>query len=213
MFCKPVVALSIMFLLAGIASGASYTDLPTFLAATSNLTLVNFDTDPDGVSFSGALTGVYSEWGVEFQGEDYSSSASGPVSSPNAWFVSGSTTPFDAVFTIGGVTAVGLHHALFSGQSGATLYAYDSGDNLLESAISDSDGDTLDFFGVITDEPISWFEVILNQPPGGWALDDLYFGGPGAGKKGNGGEIPEPGTLALVGAGLLAAAVVRKKRR
>jgi hypothetical protein len=64
------------------------------------------------------------------------------------WFnntLIGSDRRFDANFTAGGITAVGIHNVLFGGcNNGSRLEAYDSSDNLLGSILSDGDCDTLD---------------------------------------------------------------------
>jgi hypothetical protein len=88
--------------------------------------------------------------------------------------------------------------------SGSLLRAYDLSDTLIESVLSDTLGDTKDFFGLVTDVDIARFEVLALDPMG-WGLDDLYFGEAGA--------VPEPGVLALLGTGLVALGVLRRRRR
>ena len=48
---------------------------------------------------------------------------------------------------------------------------------LLETASSDTDPNTLDFFGLTTTEPIERIEItFVPTNPIGWGIDDLHFG-------------------------------------
>ncbi|MDD3581969.1 MAG: hypothetical protein PHW74_13230 [Desulfobacca sp.] len=120
-FCAVVAVLAV-----SLPVGATgYNDLATFQSDAGPLTLVNFDTDQYSIAFTGPLAGRYTSWGVDFGTLDYAAAAIGPVSSPNGWFVPLSTDPFTATFNLSNIFAVGVHHVLNSGQSGATLTAYD----------------------------------------------------------------------------------------
>jgi hypothetical protein len=190
-----IVCCALILILAGaLPVGAiPYNDLTAFLNNAGSVTLVNFDTDQNGQAFVGSLAGRYSSWGVDFGAVDYASGALGPVSPPNGWFVPGNPYLFTATFSLANVYAVGVHNVLNSARNGATLIAYDSSNNTIESVNSDSDIDTLDFFGLITDTPITTITVQMGDPPFGWGLDDLRFGG---------NPVPEPGAVWLVGSGL-----------
>jgi hypothetical protein len=184
-------------------SGASFNSLASFQGATSGLTLINFD------GTSGSLAGVYTSVGVDFRPESYASVAIGPVSSPNGWFdddfVNGEPF-FPASFNAnaGSVTAVGLHHVLYSGYV-ATLIAYDAANTVIATANSDGDPNNNDFFGVTTASPIARFEVVF-QSHAGWGLDDLYFGTSSAG------AVPEPSSALLVIPVAMAIAHFRRRR-
>ncbi|MDD3579987.1 MAG: hypothetical protein PHW74_03070 [Desulfobacca sp.] len=74
-------------------------------------------------------------------------------------------------------------------------FRYDNLNNIIESVASDTDIDTLDFFGMITNTAIAKINVTFNQPPFGWGLDNLYYGNLTA--------TPVPGAVWLMGSGLM----------
>ena len=194
-----VIAVGLAMVLTGISvtnlAAATFNDLATFQAATANLKLVNFDTDPEGnpMPSSGPIGSTYASLGVVFPpGNDFSSFIQ-PVSLPNGWVNNTQVMNgiyFDAVFTAADITAVGMHNVLYSSMTnGAILRAFDASYELLELVISDEDGNTLDFFGLTTTSPIARITVVIPQPSG-WGLDDLYFG-----------QVPEPAGILLLGLG------------
>ena len=206
------LALMTSLALATQANAAAFNDLTSFLAATVNVNLINFDFDPeerptvDGTQ----IGGTYAALGVTFpDGNIFEANFIGPVSPPNGWlnntFIGGDAV-FDANFIVGGVTAVGVHN-VFNGSipNGGLLRAFDAANNLLESVLSDSDGNTLDFFGVTTDTPIARI-TISALTPNGWGLDNLYFGEAQQ-------QAPEPGTLLLLVFGLLGGSLARRRPR
>jgi hypothetical protein len=206
--------LAALFLAAAtLLPAGPFNDLPTFLANTSGLTLINFDVDPSNnpLAPGASLVGVYSSIGVDFLEGDYVGAATGPVSPPNVWFNNefvGGLPFFRANFNVnaGTVTAVGVHHVRYSGPI-ADLTAYDLDGNPLATVASDSDLNTLDFFGVTTSAPISYFTVAWRSVYG-WGLDDLYFGS-ATGTSG----VPEPGSFGLASAGILAGILALAARR
>jgi hypothetical protein len=200
-----IIFCALALVLAGsLQVGATgYNSLAAFQSAAGPLTLVNFDTDQNGnlLNAHDPLAGRYTSWGVDFGTLDYVDLPIGPVSPPNGWFVLFPTDPFTATFSLSNVFAAGVHHVLYSGDSGATLTAYDNLNNFIESVASDSDINTLDFFGLIANTPIAKVIVTFNLPAYGWGLDDLYFGG----------QVPIPGAVWLLGSGLLGLVGLRKK--
>jgi hypothetical protein len=168
-------------LASGGAAGDTFNDLAAFQAATTDLTYLNFDVDQNGVPFlaTAEIGNGYAALGVQFPPGNYVSFAAQPVSQPFAWFndtdPGDDTRVFDADFTRTDITAVGVHQALFAEGQSTTLVAFDAGGNEIGSVLSDNDGNTLDFFGLTTTTPIARV-VITYVNPGGWALDDMYFG-------------------------------------
>ena len=164
----------------------SFSDLTSFQAASDELVLINFDDDASGVPFASPgtpLMGVYTSLGIDFGPDDLSSTLGTVVSPPYGWLPVppgqpvGVPPPYVATFVATDVTAVGVYNTFFSAPAGATLSAYGAGDVLLETASSDTDPNTLDFFGLTTTEPIERIEItFVPTNPIGWGIDDLHFG-------------------------------------
>jgi hypothetical protein len=202
---------SILFLVSE-ARAASFNDLSTFLSAAGSTTLIDFETDGAGntpVDLA-PLGSEFASLGITFDsGNTFVIGFFQPVSGDWGWlsdeFVAGDVV-FGASFA-SGVRAVGVHN-VFNGSvpNGGRLDAYDSADNLIASVLSDTDGNTLDFFGVTTGVDIARFTITAITPTG-WGLDDLYFSEVGAA------PIPEPTSVALFGVGtLLVGARLRRAR-
>ena len=201
MFVVGLVAMS-----AATGFGAeTFNDLASFTAATQDLTYINFDVDPLGEPTLGGeeIGDTYASLGITFPtGNVFESSFGQPVSSPNGWLndtlISGNRV-FDADFSVGGVTAVGVHNVYYgSVPNGAVLSAY-SGETLVGSVTSDGIFETLDFFGLTSDVPITRITITVISPSG-WGLDDLYFG-----QSDGEPAVPAPGAILLgsFGAGLV----------
>lgn len=201
-----VVSAAVIAVAAGSALADSFHDLPSFLTATVNEQLVNFDTTAAGAAFPGGdaeIGAAYAAWGLTFpRGNRSVNFFGGPVSPPRGWLndtQSGSDRVFDVDITRDDITAVGVHNVFFGGTpAGSTISAYGAGGVLLESTTSNSIPETLDFFGVSTSSPIKRV-VITVRDAGGWGLDDLYVA-----------QIPTPASAALLGLGALA---VGRRRR
>jgi hypothetical protein len=196
-----------------VASTIAYNDLSTFQAAAGSLTLIDFDTVPGGgaAPASGDIGNTYASLGVTFPtGNSFLSVFSGPVSSPNGWISNtrdGTDVVFSANFSSLDVFAVGVHNVLNGGlPSGSDLFAYGPGMTLLGSVLSDSNGNTKDFFGLIATSPITSIQVRVYSP-NGWGLDNLYFGTAAAA------AAPEPASLTLLALGLTGLGARRRRQR
>lgn len=187
-----------------------YNDFSLFDAATNSLTFIGFDTDTSGApTGSGEIGTTYSSLGVVFPagnlftGLDDATDDRGWVNNTT----SGSDRLFDATFTVGGVTAVGLDLCRSCAiPNGARLDAFDSGGGLLGSVMSDSLPLTFDFFGLTTMTPIDNILVTFIDP-NGWAIGNLHFG------SANVVPVPEPATVGLFALGLAGLGVMTRRRR
>jgi hypothetical protein len=208
LFLVLVVAVAIVSAACGArASAAAFNSLPLFQAATNSLALINFDTLPGGspAPTSGDIGSSYAVAGAVFPSGNQFAEFVQAVSIKDGWLVDLTNSEEDAVFdvdiTAPNITAVGVHNALFSANvNGARLDAL-SGNVVLASAPSDANGQTLDFFGVTTAQPITHVTIRVFKPFGlGWGLDNFYLGK----------AIPEPGTAALLA---IASATIGSARR
>jgi len=203
-----VLALGATLAAAAPAGAVSFNDLPSFQTATASLTLIDFSTDTSGNSTVDAtdIGETYSSLGAVFPAGNVFEDAFIQSASPPMGWLSNTRAPtsvFEVNFTIPGITAIGVVN-VFSG-SQATLSAFDSADNLLESVLSDTNLFSLDFFGMTTASDIARVTITFDGISG-WGLDDLYFGAAGSH------AVPEPGALALLGLGLAGLGLVRRHR-
>ena len=192
------------------AAATPFNDLGSFLAAAGSTTLIDFEHDGLGITpvQHAEIDGTFAGLGIDFPlGNRFEHGFIGPVSGEWGWIndnLVGSDRRFDARFLATGIRAVGVHNVLLSGiPDGSLLRAFDASNNLIESVLSDADGTTKDFFGLVTNADIARFEVLVLRAQG-WGLDDLYFGRA---------AVPEPGLLGLIGAGLVGLGVFRRRNR
>jgi len=212
---------SIGLCLAPAAKAASFNDLAAFQGASDSLMLIDFETDGDGNTpvDNAEIGSTYAALDIEFlSGNFFTDDFSTPVSGDWGWLsneLEGLDRVLSAEFTTTGIRAVGVHNVMnASVPNGGRLDAYDEFDNLLGSALSDSNPNTLDFFGVTTDADIARFEITAIFPFG-WGLDDLYFETGRNGENGGGTHpVPEPSAAVIFGVGLLVVkAGIRRDRR
>jgi hypothetical protein len=105
---------------------------------------------------------------------------------------------YDAVLRAtlpGGVTAVGFDFF---------TYAPEYSDGFVARTPDGNWSPLAGFFGVVSDTPIPWIEIATGYSHVFIGMDNLSYSGQASG-------IPEPSTLALLGAGLAALSLLRRK--
>lgn len=207
------------------ATLVSYTALPDWEGATSSYSLVDFEETASYVSyptnsgytyngevqFLGITSGVPSypltivDAGA-YPGFDHGSGdvLRGSVYQPNP------PTPLLRVSIPSGVTSVGVDLMTYNALGPAVPQSY-----IVRIGATDYYVDTLaqpgrQFFGITSSDPISQVDFILNSGTANtYALIDNFRYGTAA----SGTETPEPGTYLLVGGGLVAAGLFRRRRK
>ncbi|UYV14082.1 MAG: hypothetical protein NCW75_07265 [Phycisphaera sp.] len=181
MFTRSRLAVFLAGSIASTTLATPFNDLADFIAAASDLQLVDFDTLPDGSpTVVGELGSLYADYGLDFPpGNFITDTVIVTVSPPHSWDNDtrvGQDIFFDVNVTGGGVRAFGVHNIRFgSFPNGAVLRAFDASGDEIELVMSDGDFETLDFFGVTTDADIARVTITVVNPMG-WGLDDLYVG-------------------------------------
>lgn len=201
-----VITTSVVFVSREVKAQTTYTDLAAFQAATSDLTVVNFDVDDEGTSIpSGTLlTDEYDGFGIQFNSFndgrlEVSDFAIRANSAPNhllPFRYSFGGGGFEAVFDTPS-TAFGLQ---FGGQQSELMHTFlelfDAADGLIASFdVQDDFGvNALDyvFAGVTSTTPIAKVQVAVGANDFVW-FDDLMVGT----------AVPEPSSLLLAGGGLV----------
>jgi hypothetical protein len=171
-------------LVAAHAHADQFHDLESYLAATSDNDLIDFDTLPDGSPAppSGDILDDYAAYGVLFPPANHYQAIDNPVSGTHAWENNTGDAllrTFDAEITDPEITAVGVWQPLFIGGVSTVLEAFDADGQSLGTVAGDNNLNTADFFGLTTDEPIATIVIEFGIPIT-WALDDLYVGKAGA---------------------------------
>lgn len=166
----------------------TFTDISAFEAATSDLTVINFDVDDEAAAISNGtvLSDEYDGIGVQFNpfnsGELRIASCCNPTSAPNVLLnrqVSFGGGGFESVFDtpstafglqFGGLQADRLHTVLeLFDEADSLIAAYD-----IQDEIGENDTFFL-FFGVTTTTPIAKAQVAVGENDFVW-FDDLMVG-------------------------------------
>lgn len=204
---------------------------PTYLPATygggAGSPTVTFDgfftgqalgtagTCPPGAALTGCVVG----------------SPSGPLSlaaaSPNTFITTDGANPTSpvlsgtprfngaiSIFFDVDVAGVGLVGGFFDNTNSTAIRAFDRNGVLLGQVTNTGTG--IEFLGLVTDDGqarIAGLQfALVGAESAGFAIDNLRFGIAGQVTV-PGGDVPEPGTLSLVGLALCGVAVVARKRR
>jgi len=197
---------------ASFSYGATFTDFPTFQAATQSLTLENFDSAPWPGVFQGGLGGT-ANFGITWTSvNDLLStevlSLSGNTSITDSNGAPDSLDKITATVGVGGITAFGgfVHNAFnFSGQNDTiTMTAFDGGNGVL-GAVAAASPSNFKFLGITSAVDISRVDFTSSGPTPGddFALDDVYFGQ----------TVPEPATISLAALAFLTLLAHGHRRR
>jgi uncharacterized protein YjiS (DUF1127 family) len=198
------------------AAVIGYTDFASFQAATSGLTTDSFDAAPWTPVASTKPQG-FTNLGVTWSAAN--AIFSGSINhSPSIAITSldgtlGGTDIFDWIDAVlpAHVTAVGGWLTNFNQIHTSQMLAYDALDNLLGSVPLGNTGHDFAFLGLTSDTAIARVRFaavgVTNPVADDIALDDFTFGS-GATSI----PVPEPSTIALFGAGALAALLRRRRR-
>lgn len=83
-----VVSLAVIAAAGMSASAASFIDHASYLAATVNNVVINFDTDPAGnpLNHGQEIGSTYAAWGAKILARNHVGAAAGHISSPFGWF-------------------------------------------------------------------------------------------------------------------------------
>jgi len=139
----------------------------------------------------------------------------GDGSNPTSPVLSGSPTfngPIGILFSVD-LAGVGLDGGFFNAIGGTAITAFDRNGNLLGRVSNERIG--IEFLGLVTDDGAATIAGLLfslvGSEPAGFAIDNVRFGT--AGQVTIPGAVPEPASLALVGAALLGMAAAGRRRR
>lgn len=170
-------------------------------SALATITTLTFDEFSSGTDITNQYAGV----GVTVSGATALLATSSPWSANSGANLAYSKTGlmtfvFNSAIT-GNVQTVSLY---ISGDLGSGFEAFDSGGGLLALGFSPSPSDN-EFFSITSlGNPIASFVAGIGQGGGTYGIDTLTFVSTAA--------VPEPISLALLGLGLAAMAVTRRRR-
>ena len=198
---------------AGAASPRPNSDAmaATFAAALGSSTLVTFELSPLGVFNDLAIASGVTMDGTDHEGDNQEIRNS-PRSTPDSRFGHNTTsggTQFVSVFggtiTFTFASPITAFGAYFSGiENGSQVLRFNDGSPQSVAFPNITSG--MAFVGFTNANPFSSLSVIASDIIG---VDDVRFGAAAVGAA----PVPEPATFALLGLGLVSAAVARHRRR
>lgn len=112
------------------------------------------------------------------------------------------------------LAGVGLEGGFFDAFGGTAITAFDRGGNLIGSVTNEDLG--IEFLGLVTEgnvDTIAGLQFsLVGSEPAGFAIDNLRFGtGDQIDSQEPGASVPEPGSLALLGLGLVGLGFARRR--
>lgn len=170
-------------------------------------------TCPAGAAVSGCVVGTPSG-PLSLAPTSPSTSIVGDGANPTSPVLSGSPTfngPIGILFSVD-LAGVGLDGGFFNAIGGTAITAFDRAGNLLGRVTNEALG--IEFLGLVTDDGSATIAGLLfslvGAEPAGFAIDNVRFGT--AGQVIVPGQVPEPTSLALVGAALAGLAAARRRK-
>lgn len=208
-----VFALILMVMPAYSATITTYSNLSAWQAAVSGVQTDNFEGLAPAGSYTAYQSGIFQN-NVEFLGytggeTGVADTSSGTFSWANfgtgeAGFVTGDTSV--AITLPSSATGFGI--SLFTGPAALTYGVTVLGNSYSAPTFS---APTPAFFGVTSDTPFT--SLSLQVPSGAtYAFFDNFSWGTAQATGGTGSQAPEAGTFLLIGSGLLALAVTRRRK-
>jgi len=195
----------------GGGAGAPVVSFGGFFAGQS---LGLASTCPFGAATSGCVVGAPTPGPLSLAANSPQTRIVGDGSNPTSPVLSGSPTfngPIGILFSVD-LAGVGLDGGFFNAIGGTAITAFDRNGMLLGSVVNSGLG--IEFLGLVSADGSATIAGLLfslvGAEPAGFAIDNLRFGT--AGQVTVPGAVPEPTSLALVGAALLGLVVARRRK-